>query len=144
MDNTSTSLVGKKVLVVSDSDKLSRAIELNLSFCLGIETVTLATDTIENDIGSDIGNDIGNEGDNDDEGDNDNFDLIVVAMSSPVSEPVVALARASLSDYIGRVPILIISDRPVNPAPDAYIAHLDYPFNASGLHNKIKEILRNT
>ena len=62
-------------------------------------------------------------------------------MSSPASEPVVALTRASLTDCIGQVPILIISDRPLDPAPDAQIVHLDYPFDTGELHDKVKEIL---
>ena len=38
--------------------------------------------------------------------------LIILALSSLSSEPIVALARASLIDCIGRVPMLVISDKP--------------------------------
>jgi hypothetical protein len=67
--------------------------------------------------------------------------LIIVAASLPSSEPVVALARASLAARIGEVPLLIISDRPFPPDPVDRIAHLDFPFDIGGLHNSIQDIL---
>jgi hypothetical protein len=70
------------------------------------------------------------------------FDLIVVAMSSPSSEPVVALSRASLAGRIGQVPLLIISDRPFHSEPDDQITHLDFPFDIDRLHDKVREILQ--
>jgi len=70
------------------------------------------------------------------------FDLIVVAMSSPTSEPVVALARASLAGQIGQVPLLIISDRPFHSDPNDRIIHLDFPFDIDGLCDKVKEVLQ--
>jgi len=71
-----------------------------------------------------------------------NCDLIVVAMrSSFASEPVVALARASLAQRIGQVPLLIISDRPFDSAPDVRIFHLGFPFGADELCAKVRDIL---
>jgi hypothetical protein len=73
---------------------------------------------------------------------NDDLDLIVVAASSPSSEPVVELARARLTHHIGQIPILLISDRPVAPALDTKIGHLAYPFGINELCEAVKKILQ--
>lgn len=119
-------LAGKRVLVLSDNNGLSRAIELNLERS-GLEVVKLALSSP------------GQRGRQAEVGD---FDLIVVAMSSPTNEPVVALAKASLAGLIGQVPILIISDRPFHSDPDDQIIHLDFPFDIDKLYDKVKEILQ--
>lgn len=120
-------LSGKRVLILSDNDGLSRAIELNLNRHLGVEIVTLAPSSLEQR---------GSPADNGD------FDLIVVAMSSPTSEPVVALARASLARRIGQVPLLIISDRLFRSDPEAQIIHLGFPFDIDRLQDKVRELLQ--
>ena len=121
-----TDLAGKRVLVLSDNDRLSRAIELNLNNRMEVKVIRLAPrSSAQRRSQTEAGD----------------FDLIVVAMSSPTSEPVVALARASLAGRIGQVPLLIISDRPFNPDPDDQIAHLDFPFGADALHDKVQELL---
>ena len=119
-------LAGKRVLVLSDNDGLSRAIELNLKHS-HLEIIRLALSSP------------GQRGSQAEVGD---FDLIVVAMSSPTSEPFVALARASLAGRIGQVPLLIISDRAFHSDVDDQIIHLDFPFDIDGLHDKVKEILQ--
>ena len=119
-------LAGKRVLVLSDNDGLSRAIELNLKHS-HLKVVKLVPSSL------------GQQGNQAEVGD---FDLIVVAMSSPTSEPVVALARTSLAERIGQVPLLIISDRPFHSDPDDQIIHLDFPFDIDGLHDKVQEILQ--
>lgn len=121
-----TGLAGKSAVVLSDNDKLFRAIELNLERYLGIEVVRPAPGALRQR-GSQAG--VGD------------FDLIVVAMSSLSSEPVVALARAALTELIGQVPLLIISDRPFHADPDSKIVHLDFPFDMDDLHCKVREIL---
>jgi hypothetical protein len=121
-----TSLAGKRILVLSDNDGLSRAIELNLNSHLEVEVVRLAPGSLGQE---------GSQADGD-------CDLIVVAVSSPNSEPVVALARASLGGRIGQVPLLIISDRPFDSEPEERIVHLDFPFDINRLHDKVEEILR--
>ena len=68
--------------------------------------------------------------------------LIVVALSSPSSEPVVMLSRNALTGYIGRVPTLIISDRPFNVDPQDQIFYLNFPFDIDQLADKVKEILK--
>jgi DNA-binding response OmpR family regulator len=116
----------KRVLVVSDDSRLSRAIELNLNSRLAVTVVIATTGLAEQRA---------------DRKQKDNPALIVVAMSSPSSEPVVALTRAGLTHHIGRVPILLISDRPVCPALDTKIGHLEYPFGIDALRDKVAEIL---
>jgi len=119
-------LARKRVLVLSDNEGLSRAIELNLNMHLELEIVRLAAGSLERR-GSRM--------------ENGDFALIVLAVSSLSSEPVVALARASLADRIGRVPLLIISDRPFDSDLADRITHLDFPFKIEDLHDKVEEIL---
>ena len=121
-----TDLARKRILILSDNAGLSRAIEVNLNNHLEVEVVRLATSILKR---------------RRDQVENGRFDLIVVAMSSPASEPVVALARASLADRIGRVPLLIVSDRPFDSEPDEQIIHLDFPFDIDRLHDKVKQVL---
>ncbi|MCP4538145.1 MAG: hypothetical protein GY832_13470 [Chloroflexi bacterium] len=138
MTRTVTDLAGKRVLVLGDNAKLSRAIELNLELCLRMQIMIRMTsspsqrkDRTENNPQHNDASDNGAR----------NVDLIVVAASSPTSEPIIALARASLTGCIGQVPILIISHRPIDPAPDAHIDHLNFPFDANGLYKKVRDIL---
>jgi DNA-binding response OmpR family regulator len=117
----------KRILVVSDDKRLSRAIELNLHNRLAVDIVMDATGPLERVVGRTKNGDL---------------DLIVVAASSLSSEPVITLARARLAHHIGRIPILLISDRPVAPAPDTKIDHLAYPFGINELCEAVKEILQ--
>jgi hypothetical protein len=145
-----TDLARRRILVLSDNDGLSRAIELNLKHS-HLEVIRLALSSPRlRKRPSAQGRGKGSAkrqrcpekqrtGSQAEVGD---FDLIVVAMSSPTSEPVVALARASLAGRIGRVPLLIISDRPFQSEPDDQITHLDFPFDIDRLHDKVKEILQ--
>ena len=119
--------VRKKVLVLSDNEGLSRAIEVNLAGRSGIRIERLGTESLEHP-GGGVGDDA--------------CDLIVVAMSSPASEPVIALSRASLADRIGRIPLLIVSYRPFESDPTDRITHLDFPFDIDGFHQKVNEILQ--
>jgi hypothetical protein len=126
-------LAGKRVLVLSDNDGLSRAIELNLEHS-DLQVVKFALSSPRQRCPEERRAGSQNEV--------SDFDLIVVAMSSPTSEPVVALYRASLTGRIGQVPLLIISDRPFHSDPDDRIIHLDFPFDIDGLHDKVEEILQ--
>lgn len=127
-------LAGKRVLVLSDNDGLSRAIELNLKHSQ-LEIIKLALSP-PGQRSEPV------EGQRECQAEVGHFDLIVVAMSSPTSEPVVALARTSLIRQIGQVPLLIISDRPFQSDPDDQIIHLDFPFDIDRLHDKVEEILQ--
>ncbi len=122
----STDLAGKRVLVLSDNSGLARAVELNLTYHLKMEVIRfVSSPSLQSE-------DTAKAGD---------FDLLVLAISSPANEPVVALARASLTEKVGRIPLLIISDRPFFSEPEDQIAHLDFPFSVDTLQNKVGEML---
>lgn len=121
-----TTMAEKKVLVLSDNGGLTRAIELNLTSHLPVQVTKL---------------EMGSWTQSCDYADTD-FDLMVVALSSPRNEPIVALAKASLAGQMGRVPLLIISERPFRPDPSGRIAHLNFPFDVRGLYCKVQEILQ--
>ena len=113
----------KKILILSDNQKLARALELNLKgrWCV-VKTHLISTLEQSPAKAAD-------------------YHLIVIALSLPSSEPVVALARASLGKHLGQIPFLIISDRPFRSAPGENIRHLNFPFSLEALHTKIQEIL---
>jgi DNA-binding response OmpR family regulator len=73
--------------------------------------------------------------------DREDLDLVIVALSSPASEPLVMLARARVTPRIGRVPILIISDKPFESDPDTRITYLNFPFDVDLLGQRIRAIL---
>jgi hypothetical protein len=121
----STGPTEKKALVFSDNENLSRAIEISLDILLDVEIINLTPSSLEALKSS-----------------NGNVDLIVMAMSSLNSEPVVTLARTLLTRRVGQVPLLIISDRPFDSVPEVRIFHLDFPFGVDGLRDKVQEILQ--
>jgi hypothetical protein len=116
----------KRVLLLSDHEGLASAIEWNLNGHGGLEVTSMAP-------GSSMP-----PGARPASG---ACDLIIVAMSSPASEPLVALFRASLLRRIGQVPLLIISDRPFHSEPDDKITHMDFPFDIDQLLCRIRQIL---
>ena len=122
MENTS--LTGKKALIFSDRDCLARAIELNLNKRLDVQIVKLTLNTL---------------GRWESQVEIDDCDLMVVAMSLPASELSV---RTSLAGLVGLVPLLIISDEPFDFGPNGQIGYLDFPFDADGLCNEVKRMLR--
>lgn len=122
-----TDFVGKRVLVLSDHNGLARAIEVNLNRRPAMEVVQLVPSLPGQQRQRKV----------------DDFDLIVVAMSSPASEPIVALSRASLTGQIGKVPLLIISGRFFHSDPEVQIFHLGFPFEVDALCDKVSEILQN-
>jgi hypothetical protein len=124
-----TDAARKRILVLSDNHGLSRAIRLNLDGCMDLEIVRFRLDSQDKQVV---------------QAGNGDFDLLVVAMSSPTSEPVVALARSSLTDQIGRIPLLIISDRPFDSDPEDRIVHLDFPFDVDKLCRKVQDMLQDT
>jgi hypothetical protein len=71
---------------------------------------------------------------------NSGVDLIVLGMSSPASEPVVALSRASLVGCVGQIPLLIISNRPFEP--EDRIVHLDFPFDIDDFDATVTRLLQ--
>ena len=100
MKSAAMDLAGKRIIVLSDNDGLAQAIELSLSHCLRLKIVRITSnlpEQKENRIKS------------------GEFDMIVVATSLSTSEPVVMLAQAALTQQIGHIPLLIVSDRPFAP-----------------------------
>ena len=109
----------KKIIVLSDDDKLARAVRVGLQKhgqVIGLGAGGRAADGLE-------------------------LALIVIALSAPASEPSVLLARAELGMCLGRVPMLIISDRPFPPEPAWRIAHLGFPFTSEALSRRAAELL---
>jgi DNA-binding NtrC family response regulator len=122
----SLDLKRKRVLILSDNAGLSRAIALNLDSRLEVETVRFEPKSAQR----------GRR-----ETRSDGFDLMIVAMSSPTSEPIVALARASLAVQIGQIPLLIISNRPFDSTPEDRITYLDFPFDIDRLCYTVRKML---
>jgi hypothetical protein len=115
-------LFGRKAIVISDNELLFKVIELNLHGGLGLEIVGQGWRETADLAGQ--------------------ADLIVVALSSPASEPVVTLAEASLAEWIGRIPLLIISDRPFLPPSTNKIVHLAFPFAPGELQQSVEAIFQ--
>ena len=116
----------KRVLVLSDSDTLARVLALSLE---GRFSVEVARRVVGPGPPNGNGNTLGN------------LDLIVVALSSPSSEPVVELHRAALIEHVGQVPLLIISDKPFRTEASEAIRHLQFPFEIETLHERVEELL---
>ena len=66
--------------------------------------------------------------------------LIIVALSLDESEALVVLAQAALSQYIGQIPLLIISDRPFAADHARRMAHLSFPFSPRALEASIRRL----
>jgi len=69
------------------------------------------------------------------------FDLIIVALSAPSGEPLVTLKRAGVLQDVGRVPVLIISDRRFDSLSKDKIFYLPFPFSAAALRCRVGELL---
>ena len=122
-------LSGKRVLVLGDSELLFNVIEANLKLArLKIDRFELRRRSPGCPRSQAC----------------PSFDLIVVASSSPCSEPVVSLCRAALTEHIGRIPILIISDREFEADHEDLIYHLDFPFEPDALRNLVLALLDRT
>lgn len=116
----------RRVIVLSDRELISRAIVLALNGGLEVQVLDLGAEMF-----LDPGRRCGPG----------ECDLIIVAVSLPDTEPMVALARSSLLERIGRVPLLIISDRPFEGVPEAKISHLRFPFDPIRLRSMVHSIL---
>ncbi|MBN1890521.1 MAG: hypothetical protein JW850_21185 [Thermoflexales bacterium] len=119
------SLSGKRVLVLSDHNGLSRVIELTLTGPMKVvRLVSSANWQLQN------------------QAKDDDLDLIVVAMSSPSNDPITTLSQLSLTGRLKSVPILIISDSSERQVPaNRVVHHLDFPFDIDAFCDKVKEIL---
>ncbi len=109
----------KKIVVLSDDDKLARAVRVGLQKygqVLGPGPGERVAEALD-------------------------LSLIVIALSAPAAEPSILLARAELGECLGRVPLLIISDRPFPPEPAWRITHLGFPFSSEVLSKTAAELL---
>ncbi len=116
-------LMAKRVLVLSDDERLARAIELNLRHC-AVEIVRVVPDRPwqEADVAA-LGP----------------IDLIVAAVSSLTTR------SATIKELAGRashVPLLLISDRHTYTDLDRRATHLDFPFDVNDLCRRVMELLQ--
>ena len=128
----SESVTIKRVLILSDNDGLSKAVELNLratSLPAGVELETIrCVPSTDEGIKTQI-----NHAD---------LHLIVVALSSVSSAPALALAKNSLLHRVGYTPMLIISQTTTEFNAQEHTSHMKYPFDIDQLQNAIKDMLR--
>jgi len=127
MAGTGAAVGQRKGLVMSDNDRLARAIALTLNRCLGIEMVDLGP---------------GGLGEWKSPTRDVDFALIVLALSLADSEPLKLLSRASLGHRLGRVPTVIISERAFSHDLGNKIVHLSFPYDLRELCAQAGEILR--
>ena len=114
----------KKLLVVCDNPEIAKAITAILGEQLEISALVLQPEAPIINLDTAF-----------------EFNLIVIALSEYASEPVVALARASLGYALCQIPLLIISDKFFESHVGTKIIHLDFPFTASQLEIRVDEIL---
>ncbi|MCP4600273.1 MAG: hypothetical protein GY847_07035 [Proteobacteria bacterium] len=117
----------KKVLVLSDHDLFAKTMALNLTKYLGVKTANILPDLSERSP-SPVAN--------------DDLDLIILALSSSLSEPIVMLSKTRLTQHIAKVPILIVSDRPFASDANGRFFHMKFPFRANDLCTQVKGILQ--
>jgi hypothetical protein len=136
MTKASQPLLEKRTLVVSDSSKLATVIAVSLKQRFRMHVVARTFEQV-------LGKGALPQPEPQPEGplDPHSLDLVILAVSSPSSEPITLLAQASLAEQIGHMPLLIISDRPFSPNLEYRILHLDFPFDMGRLCDRVKEIL---
>jgi hypothetical protein len=115
----------KRVLILADNQDLCRDIQLDLSSALDAVRYTPSLLPEGQSAQAVFGC----------------LDLIVLALSSPKSEPAVMLFKSSLLNLVGEIPLLIISERSFFADPQEQIFHLDFPFDLEELHDQVKNIL---
>jgi hypothetical protein len=111
-----------EILLLCDSAKLARAIELILHANGQLQTVLLDRVVLRP-----------NEA--------NHWDLVLIAFSKPVEGPLDELLRASLIQWAGCRPMLLIAPDPFACAPGGYLA---FPFDAQTLSDRVAEILSAT
>ena len=121
-----TDVMSKQVCVLCDYDALYAAIELKLG---GLSYVHLIRPDCGPAAPASSGHAMGES------------DLIIVAPVPPISDPMSILARASLLNHVGRVPVLIISEQPSRPESDEMITYLNFPFDMDDLTGIVANIL---
>lgn len=117
-------VMSKQVRVLCDYDALYAAIELKLSGLPQVQVSRISSVT----------------GDRPDNG-RLAGDLIIVAPVPPINDPMSILAKASLLNQVGQVPVLIISEQPSRPESDDRITYLNFPFDLDDLSCTVVDIL---
>ncbi len=116
---------GKRIFVLSDSEPLARTVEFCLcqQFRIG-KLILPATPVLARHARA------------------VKTDLMIVALASSLSEPVIVLSQALVVNRVGRVPLLIISDRSFTADHRLQIYHLNFPFVVERLQSQVSQILR--
>ena len=135
-------MAGKRVLVLSDSDLLFEVIEANLKQ-IHVQTERLggATKPSNGNAAHSCGPGSLHPQKCLEQATARDCDLIVVAIRSSNGEPLVALFNAALTEHVGRVPLLIISERGFDACQEGRIFHLDFPFDSTELRHKVRALL---
>jgi len=119
-------MMTKEVHVLCDHDALYAAIELKLRSLVGVRVSRLAADPItQQDARTSLLR----------------SDLLIVAPTLPIHDAMSILARASLLDHVGQMPVLIISEQPSRPESNDMITYLNFPFDMDDLNNTVAKIL---
>lgn len=111
----------KKILILSDDERVAKIIELVLKRDPELETELTRQSNRAVATGQ--------------------LSLIMLVASLPTSEPVVSLAQTALVGHVGRTPLLIISDKPFPASPDHLIFHLNLPFDHDELQHQVQNLL---
>ncbi len=115
----------QRIVLLSDNEALATVLAFDLQADLNAEVIPLLPVSARQKRNASLGR----------------IDLMVMVLSLPTSEPLVALAEAALSAHIGQIPLLISSDRPFRSAPEGKIFYLDFPFNLDRLTEEAQRLL---
>ncbi|MCP4544529.1 MAG: hypothetical protein GY832_46060 [Chloroflexi bacterium] len=116
--------IKNRALVFCDNDLLFDVIAVNLKdMFVDIEHLepSFATSAKRNELGD--------------------FDLIIIAISTPVSHHLVTLFDVLLSDRMEHVPILVISDQSSHTDQENLVSRLDFPFAPDALCDQVQDLL---
>jgi len=118
-----TNPIPKRILIVSDNDRLARFIELILGDGEWIiEKLTLNSTPQRLEI-SEVG-------------------LIMVALSSPLNEPAAALDRVFPDYQANQSPLFVISENRMRAHQGRLVEQMDFPFDIDEFQDKIFKILQ--
>jgi hypothetical protein len=112
-----------EILLLCDSAKLARAIELTLHTDGHFRTRLIDQPVVSPLVGADP------------------WDLMVIAYSKPSYAPLDVLRQAGLTQWVGRRPMLVIAPYPFACQPDQWVWCLEFPFEAQALSTRVAEIL---
>lgn len=121
--HSGTVQAAKQVLVLSDNDVLSRAIELNLNRRLPLNVIGLEVDPLlqaTNQI------------------EVDSADLILLIPVTAACQALLERALAALVERVGAAPVLILSDRPFPVATGCPVMEAPFPTGFQELHRQVR------